>query len=278
MIRAGAAILLVVLIILIKSPWFLSLFKKKKTPTSATVGEAIVKDSNGNGIPDWEEALWGLDPTELYTGEMSNREIIENRKKALGLSSEKSDEPLNESEIIARQLFSVAMSLGQEGASLEEIGAAGAAMGDEVPVYTTKKKYDHKDVITAKTSVQSIQNYNKARSAIASKYSNDESGDIIIQIIDHGDFSQVEKLNEYEQIYKSIAEELKKTPVPTAFAQNHLDIMNSFFGMGDSFKYIAQSGDNMIIGMSGFGIYKNYSILYEMATDEIAELLAEYGV
>lgn len=277
-IRAGVAILIVVLIFIVQTSWFTSLFKKTKTPTVATVGEAIIKDSNGNGIPDWEESLWGLDPTVLYTGEMSNREIIENRKKALGISGNAEEGPINESETIARQLFSVAMSLGAEGASLEEIGQIGAAIGDDAPVYTVPKKYNYTDIKTAPTSVQSIQNYETAKKTIANKYQNDNSADIIISIIDYGDFSRIEELKEYSQMYKTIAEELRNTAVPVAFAQSHLDIMNAFNGMGEAFTYIAQSSDNMIIGMSGFGIYKNYSTLYEVATDEIAELLAEYGV
>lgn len=279
LIRAGIAAFIVVVIFLVQAPWFSGLFKKKaKTPTSATVGEAIVKDSNSNGIPDWEESLWGLDPTVLYTGEMSNREIIENKKKALGISNTEQNKRLNESEAIARQLFSVAMSLGAEGASIEEVGEIGATIGDEAPVFTVSKKYNYANVKTAPTSVQSIQRYEAAKKTLANKYANDTSADIIIAIIDYGDFSRIEELKNYAQTYKTIAEELKNTAVPVAFAQSHLDIMNAFYGMGESFTYIAQSSDNMIVGMSGFGIYKNYSTLYEVATDEIAELLAEYGV
>lgn len=279
LIRGGIVLVLAIIIFVVQTNWFKSIFKKQyKGPTSETVGDAIIKDSNGNGIPDWEEALWGLDPTKLYTGEMSNREIIENRKKTLGLNNPDNQKPLNETSSAARQLLSVAMSMSQEGASVEEIGQVGGAIADEIPVYTVSKKYSHSDIKTTKTTVQSIQNYENAKNTIAKKYPNDRTADIIINIVDYSDFSEIEKLKEYSDIYKKTAEELKNTPVPVAFAKAHLDIINSLYGMGESFKYIYQSRDNPIIGLSGFSIYKNYSTLYEVSTDEITELLVEYGV
>lgn len=278
-IRGSILLGVIIIILLAQSGWVRSLFKKSaKTVPAATVGEAIIKDSNGNGIPDWEERLWGLDPTELYTGNMSNREIIESKKKALGLTNPTSDEPLNETDTIARQLFSIAMSLSEEGASIEDIQSVGAAIGSEVPAYTVTKKYTHKDIKTNTTTVANLQNYQSTKNALTEIYGNDRSAEIIINIIDLGDYSEISQLKEYEKNYKKIAEDLKNTPVPKSLASQHLDIINGLYGMAESFRYISESDKNMIIGLSGFSIYKNYSTLFDVATDEITVLLIEYGI
>ncbi len=49
-----------------------------ETPVTLTVGGIIQKDGNENGIADWEEYLWGLNPNK--DGE-KNREFIYQRKK-----------------------------------------------------------------------------------------------------------------------------------------------------------------------------------------------------
>src|SRR5690348_17285703 len=95
LIRGGIATGIVALILIVQTDWFRALFNKPPLPPTTsdkTVGEFIAKDSNGNGIADWEEKLWGLDPTALYTNGVPNKQIIEEKKHALGVS-DKNAEP-----------------------------------------------------------------------------------------------------------------------------------------------------------------------------------------
>ena len=59
----------------------LSVGKLKK----ATVEDLISKDSDQDGISDWEENLWGTDPNNKVSNSsgVSDKEYIDNKKKAL---------------------------------------------------------------------------------------------------------------------------------------------------------------------------------------------------
>jgi len=58
--------------------------RKAETSANLTVSDIIQKDGNTNGIPDWEEYLWGLDP---YKNGDSNKEFINNKKKLLSVGN-----------------------------------------------------------------------------------------------------------------------------------------------------------------------------------------------
>ncbi|MBY0329001.1 hypothetical protein K2Q02_02830, partial [Patescibacteria group bacterium] len=66
LIRGGIATGIVTLILIVQTEWFLGLFNKKpqQIDPNITIGDAIAKDSNGNGIPDWEERRLGQDSSQ----------------------------------------------------------------------------------------------------------------------------------------------------------------------------------------------------------------------
>lgn len=280
LIRGSIAIGIVALILIVQTAWFRGLFGKKPLTLDpdSTVGEILAKDSNGNGIPDWEERLWGLDPTELYTGDMSNREIIENKKRALGLTVD-GDENLNDTDKLARQLFSISTSLGQEGASLDDIGGAGAALGASVDVKSVTDHYFYKDIKTVATTKTSLTNYQQKFLTITKKYAT-EQVDIeeVLIAIDTGDYSGLSQITQTAVSYKAYSKELATIAIPIGVAQFHLTIINGLYGMAESFKYLADLEENPILGFKGLAIYKQYSMSYEIAGEDLNLYLIEYGI
>lgn len=280
LIRGGIAIGIVAIILIVQTQWFLALFNKKPRPIdpNLTIGGAVAKDSNGNGIPDWEERLWGLDPTELYTGDMSNREIIENKKRALGLTVE-GDEELNETDRLARQLFSIGSSLGQEGASLTNIGSAGEALGQSVEVQTVTDNYYFADLKTTPTTRSSVTSYQKRLTTTIGKYkSNDINLKIVLSALETGDYSKLPQLKQTAITYRALAQELSSMTAPIGVAQYHLDMMNGFYGQATAFDLLAQLDENGIVGLNGLAIYKEYSVKLDSALFDINQYIIEYGI
>ncbi|MCX6754124.1 MAG: hypothetical protein NTV03_03670 [Candidatus Nomurabacteria bacterium] len=102
-----------------------SLIKSKKLtskePAKITVGEVIQKDSNSNGIPDWEEYLWGLDPNKNGP---ENKEFIMAKKKTLaenngGLSGDPS-QTITDNDLLSQEFFATIVSLQQTGSLNDE--------------------------------------------------------------------------------------------------------------------------------------------------------------
>ena len=76
-------VVIIILFLIIKKVIPLIKFKKggpNGEQITMTVGDLIQKDGNSNGIADWEEYLWGLDPN---TNGPENKEFILAKKNSL---------------------------------------------------------------------------------------------------------------------------------------------------------------------------------------------------
>lgn len=282
-IRGVIAIAIVGIILIVQTNWFLGLFHKK-TPApvkkSTTVGEITSKDSNGNGIPDWEETLWGLDPTVLYTNGKSNAEIIKEKKQALGVTDSTTGAPTNETDAIAQKLFSITTALSQndnvDDTSLQQIADQ---LGSSVNVSNVSNKYSLKDLHTISTSSASLKAYSQSLSTILGKYDlNQEDVTVIINATETGDYSQLPQLTDTGNSYIAIAKDLSKISVPIGVAQYHLDIINSLAGMAASFSYLQQMEDNGTQALVGIALYKTYNIRGENAFYNLQNYLVKYGI
>jgi len=77
------------------------------SPSAALKSEILEKDSDGDGLLDWEESLWGTDPFLVDTdGDgILDGEFVASRKKDKSTSQIVADENLNFSEQFSRDFF-----------------------------------------------------------------------------------------------------------------------------------------------------------------------------
>jgi hypothetical protein len=282
LIRGGVATGVILLILIFQTNWFTSLFNKKpKLPltqnTNETIGGLVAKDTNGNGIPDWEEKLWGLDPTVLYTDGVSNKQIIEQKKKDLGIvDTDKTQE--NETDLLAKQLFSITTAAGS-GSQNTDFRAIGTDLGKSIKLKQVTNHYSLKDVKTVKTSTVSLQNYYKIVNKITSQYKNETDGmDIIVGALETGDYSSLPKLKDTALIYTKLSKELQNVLVPIGVSDYHLALINGFYGMAQSFNYIVEIEDNGVNALAGIAIYKTYSESLDQASIDLNDYFIDYGI
>lgn len=280
LIRGGIATGVVALILIVQTNWFQGLLGKKGALPDAklTIGDIVVQDSNGNGIPDWEESLWGLDPTELYTGDMSNREIIDNKKKALGLTVK--DGPLTENDRLARELFSISTALGNtDSPSITTGGEVATTLGNATPAPVVPNKYRLSNLRTVQTSASSLSSYQKSITSILNKYPSDTVDiDIAIQAVESGDMSRLPELTNAAATYRQLAKELATVPVPIGVIQYHLDIINGYAGVAESFVLMSTLDEDGVRGLAGIAVYKDYALGLTAAQYDLRAYLIEYGI
>lgn len=281
LIRGSIAIGVVALILFIQTNTFRSLIHKTPTQkiSTTTVGDIISQDTNNNGIADWEEKLWGLDPTVLYTNGIPNKTIIETKKKALNISSEEST-PKNETDKIAQELFVLTQGLGQSDAVdttiLSEIATK---LGSSLNLTPVVPRYSAKDLTTAQTTPGSLQTYYATMKKKVSSYeSNIADIDVIITALETGDTTRVPELLKTAKTYRSIAKELTTIPVPVGIATDHLTVINSFLGVADSFTYLQGIEDNATQALIGISLYTTYSTKLNQAITNIQDYLTRYGI
>lgn len=285
LIRGGIATGIVVLILIAQTDWFANLLTfKKRGPevggTALTVGDVAFKDSNGNEIPDWEEKLWGLDPTELYTNGVPNKTIITQKKESLGIANPPIEEGENETDQLARQLFSITTALSQNNeVDPSAFGDIARDFGAQVETKTINNTYNLDDIKTTPTTDSSLVAYATALRGAVEKYNTGQADiDIIISGLETEDFSRLSELASIAASYRSLAKELSLLRVPVGVLQYHLDIINAFAGIADSFLYIAQLQNNGIEALSGIGAYHTYNLRGQEAFYNLHSYLVRYGI
>ena len=284
LIRGAIAGGILAVILIVQTNWFHNLLHTKKkvslVTNTITLGGITTKDSNGNGIPDWEETLWGLDPTVLYTNGKSNTEIIKEKQEALGINGASTGAPTNQTDAVAQELFSITTALSQNGAvddaTLQKIANQ---LGSSVNVAAVGNKYSLADIHTVPTSPTSLTNYyNNLTTIIGRVDLTQEDLTIIVNATQTGDYSQLPQLAQTGATYIDLAKQLSVIKVPIGVAQYDLDIINSFSGMATSFTYVTQMQDNGTQALVGVALYKVYSTRGQTAFADLHIYLTKYGI
>jgi hypothetical protein len=226
-------------------------------------GGNIQKDTNKNGIADWEESLWGLDPSG--DGE-KNKATIEKRRGDLTNSSSAStmnDKPLNEDEEASREFFAAVMSLQQSGnltdASIESVADA---IGEKIVAKPIDDIYKPTDVKTEDLTEETFVMYFKQTSDLFNKYKNKSIGDeltFISQGLVNRDPEAMRVAGNVAKAYRAFGKELIQIPVPKVMAQNHFDLANNYEKVAISIEGMARVLDEPIVGMRAFVNYKKYN-------------------
>ncbi|MBP6858183.1 MAG: hypothetical protein KBC11_03300 [Candidatus Pacebacteria bacterium] len=281
LIRGGIATGILVLILVVQTSWFSSLFSGKSSKSlsvsDATVGEIVGKDSNGNGIADWEERLWGLDPTVSTTNGVSNKSIIEAKRRTLQNNGETG--PLNETDILARELFGLTSALGDSSVDKDGLAALAIKLGEDGSKANTLPIYSIKDIKTVQTNRNNLISYEKNLSTILSSYdTNLAEIDIFINSIETENYSNLEDFDNTVKFYNSLSTKIVKISVPVGIAQYHLDIANSIAGIGKSFEKMKLLEDNGVMALVGLSEYRYHDQKLSASLEKLATYLNQYGI
>lgn len=239
-------------------------FKNKpnsKTPMKVLVKDIVQKDSNSNGIADWEEYLWGLDPNK--NGD-SNKEFIMAKKKTLSENNSLYSEEgkMKENEILSREFFTVIMSLLQSG-NLDEnsISEVSNTIGKKIEATPIEDIYT-KDMLVIKNTEDSDIAYFEAFQKLTDKYSHADIGSeltIIAQGLSKNDPQALYATRTIADAYRSFGKEIIKIPVPNSISLGSLKLANDYEKTAQSIEGLTQILDDPIIGMKALINYKKYS-------------------
>ena len=282
-LRGSIAIGIVAIIFIVQTDWFRSLFNKEplsKIDPNATVGDIVTKDTNGNGVPDWEEKLWGLDPNVLYTNGVSNKQLIEEKKRALGITDTESNEPENDTDKLAREIYALTLALGQsEEVDQQTLTRIAAKISESVDTKEPRAQYSVKDLKTVPTTTASLNAYYTAMTRLAETYADKTSEmEILIAALDKGDTSRLPELSEDAQLYSQYAKDMKNIPVPIVLQLQHLKLFNAVAGISTTLPSLTEFDDNAIASLVGIALFRQYSMHLDAATNEIREYLTKYGI
>jgi ABC-type cobalt transport system substrate-binding protein len=294
-------LILISIIVAVGIIYFFSLFKKTNTTntgvdteTETKIQEFMVLDSDGDGLKDWEEALWKTDPKKPDTdgdNTSDGEEILLNRNPLIANINPGNQEPsdkidekvlvaekkavedyikLTSTETVARQLFSQYIATKKVGGHLTETDKfqiVENSIGNLPQI--TFNNYTEKDIIISNvTNNDSWRDYSNslAEILIINLTTPIENIEVIINDFSsiQGDENVTEKTIQIFDRFtplilksqKTVAS-LLKVSVPQNLAQEHLNLVNSFQKIYENVDLMQKSAKDLIVLIPLLNHYEN---------------------
>jgi hypothetical protein len=263
------------------SIFFLNKFSKKGQSSLTISSDGnIQKDSNNNGIPDWEETLWGLDPTK---DGQANKVTIEQRKAALAQNADTANSSdikntSSSADLVSQEFFAAVMSLQASGnLNDQSLQAIADAVGQKVVAVPIKDSFKPVDVKTEEVTDKNVAIYFTAMKNIFVKYKNKNIGDeltFISQGIQNNNPNAMKVAAGVAASYRAFGNEVIKIAVPIVIAQNHLDLANNYVKVGESIDNMTKELTDPILSMQGLISYKKYNDLLVLEIKYLSGILS----
>lgn len=249
---------------------------------SATIGDLVNKDTDGDGVPDWEEPLWGLDPTKKETTPgIPDGVAIEKMKADQGPSAgaaagnTQGPENLTQTDKFSRELFSTVAATTQSG-SLDQatVDKISSSLADNIQNSTPRKVFTISDIKVIKDdSVQAVKKYNDMMDSIHAKYPVKGSAiDILQKFLADGNNVDTSALLELDPIIKSIQgiiDGVVKMSVPQSLASLHLDFLNGLERVEENLNDIRLYDSDPIVALSGISQFDQNNTLLESSVTNL---------
>jgi len=248
------------------------------TYDTIAIGDLVNKDTDGDGILDWEEPLWGLDPTKKETTPgVPDSSVIKKLKAEQGFAINNTEngqdytENLTETEKFSREFFSTAAALSQSGVTDQEImNQIGIDLADKMKDSSPEKVFTSFDIkITYDNSTTAVKKYSEALGSIDKKYPVEGNVMLILQkfILD-GNNVDSDVLREFEPMIKQAENRMNdiiKTTVPSDLAQVHLNMINAIERLVEDLSALRLFDTDPIVAMSAISKYQNNATSFESA-------------
>lgn len=246
-----------------------------------TVNDLIKKDSDNDGVSDWEESLWGTDKNNpISFNGTSDKTYISNKKKELNVDQSKDENGITETEKFAREFFTTYIAMKASGeVDATTINNFSSALGQKIVTPNLVDKYFIKDIktiennelkdkITYYTSIKKLFDSGKKMGI------GDELG--IVEKIASGDTTtDEENLTRISNAYQDFAKNAINVNVPSVLKDEHLKIVNNAHNTGISVFNMTKTVGDPIVGLSGLSQYKKYSNDLIVAVNELEEKIKQ---
>jgi hypothetical protein len=247
-----------------------------------TIEQLVEMDTDGDTVPDWQEKLYGLDPTQKETvSGIPDSTAINKLRVEQGLVSATGDQDmgeLTETEKFARELFSTAASISQNGnfdQSLTE--QVGASLADKIKNNPQDKVFTLSDLkITENISPETYTNYstevmNIWRQNTSQAYTVTE---ILERFVNDQKNVDVDALKDLDPIITSankVIESMAKMSVPRAFAYQHLDYLNGMERIVENLSDLRLYESDPLVALGGMNQYEKNLELYVQAVQNLTD-------
>jgi hypothetical protein len=237
-----------------------------------TVGDLQKKDSNNNGIPDWEERLYGLDP--LINGEENLKIVTQKREELKSEESQASLLPNTKTNEFARDFLRIITSLQTNGALNDEaVQNIATSVSDSFISKDIPQKITERDISIVRDSEITQRSYMIALSNLESVQESKLIGYelvILAEALKTNNPRDFGPLVEVENAYQVVLNNLKAIPVPQSYAGQHIALLNGLYNAKESISLMRLIPTDPVLALQGF-------VTYSISSNVIDTALANLG-
>ncbi|HEY4513302.1 MAG TPA: hypothetical protein VJH06_02200 [Candidatus Paceibacterota bacterium] len=252
------------------------------------IADLINKDTDEDGILDWEEGLWGTDPTKKETTQGTPDSVTVNKLRAAesgGVDIKDKNGPeeenLTETDKFSRELFSTVAATTQNGAMNEETAEKiSSAIAEHIKNSPPRKIYMVTDFKLTKSDLfKDTKDYADALGEIFKKYQANYSILDVLQkfIIDENnvDASALLEFNPLIDQTNRLIDGMVKVSVPPSFLSYHVDVVNALERVVENISDIKLYEDDVIVALGGISKYEANADLLEIAVKNLTDALSQ---
>ena len=249
------------------------------------------RDADQDGVLDWEESLFGTDPTKKQTtdgipdstaiAKLKSQAVNEQGESLLKSGEGQETENLTETEKFSREFFSTIATLNQTGAMDQTtVDKLSESLALHIQNSPQRKVYELPDIkMINKDDVQTVKTYDEALDNIYKKYPVKTSAVNVLQkfVIDE-DAVNVEVLSELNPIIdqtKKIINALIKISVPQSLATLHVSFVNGLEMVVENLEDIKLYDTDVIVSLSGISQYQKNTATLESATNNLGNAIKQ---
>ncbi|KKT00441.1 MAG: hypothetical protein UW07_C0006G0004 [Candidatus Nomurabacteria bacterium GW2011_GWF2_43_8] len=262
------------------------------TYSNIAIKDLINRDSDQDGILDWEEGLWGTDPAKKETTPGIPDSVTISKLKAERANSaetlasaegysEAKEENLTETDKFSRELFSTVAALSQSGVMDEvTVEKISSSLAEHLQNTTPSKEFTLLDIkVTNDESFQAVKNYNYALRDIYTKYQPNESiADILQEFAPDQNTVNADALAKLDPIIersRKIIIEIAKTPVPQSLSSMHLGLLNALERLTENLNDIKLYNVDAIVALGAITQYGPNTVALRTAANNLTNAIKQ---
>lgn len=274
-IRIIIAILVVIGVGYFTVPMIINSLKKGPVKTvpptnlvvSAPTGDPTTRDSDGDGIPDWQEIALGLDPNNPQSKKgVPDMTTYQNIKDAVGNNTfDLEAGKVTDTDKVSLTIYDALSSDSKKNNGIS-VEATQAVTGQELYNYIAAQKklvtvYTEKDLNVVEGTIDSNKNYaSKMKVLLADTPETKKYPSTINAYLDTDTAKDKPAIAPVLTYFEKIIAAMKSTPVPASAVSTHLDILNAVQGVYQIVKTYDPNETDPTVQVSAVSLVQDYLI------------------
>lgn len=276
--KIGLIILVILTLRFLVYPKIQEVTRRNKVLKDATIQTLVDSDQDGDGVPDWEESIWGTDPNKRDSdGDgVSDFDFIKSKKLSLG------EVETNETVLISRDVMQVLLTMIESGVATEEsIKELSRVASEGIIKPEIKDIFSEQDLnIVSTNKPTSTTYYNSFRSAY-NTFSNSKAPDefllLAVAISSESD-DQLVDMDQTIKKYQDFLDSLLRLRVPSDAVATHLEFINSLASIISSLEKSKELFSNSVVGINGVAELRLSHTKLDKSINELGNFFRQQGL